>query len=178
MENEYAKLVQKSAEMNWCVQIYCTTCGSMEFRQSLREISNNDYSKLVKLLSDLNIQEYTQLRNWDECLRLAFHDLPFSFLRAEVLSNWLLIINENIRFADWNLFYFVRYLSKENNVRNEWISKCIVLAIKTQDESLIESLVWTLGSSVSEDKTLLELAKSKSASSTKIRNALFNVSTY
>jgi hypothetical protein len=39
MENKFAQLVQKSSELNWCVQIYCTTCGAMDFRNSLKEIS-------------------------------------------------------------------------------------------------------------------------------------------
>ncbi|MBA3632043.1 MAG: hypothetical protein H0W58_04410 [Acidobacteria bacterium] len=176
MENQFAQLVQKSADLNWCVQIYCTTCGAMDFRNSLAEISQNDGSKLVEILSELDIEEFTQLQNWGECLRLAFYDLRFPFLQTEILTEWLPKINDNIRFTDWILFYVVRYLPDNNEVRNAWISKCADLAVESQDESSIESLIWTLRADLPKFKELSEIVKRLSSNSPKIKRTIVTTS--
>ncbi len=176
MENQFVQLVQKSSKLNWCVQISCTTCGAMDFRNSLKEISQNSDSKLVEILSELNIEEFKQLQNWGECLRLAFYALRFPFLQTEVLAKWLPKINDNIRFADWILFYFVRYLPEISEVRETWISKCADLAVDSQDESLIESLIWTLRSDLLKFKELSEIVKRLSSNSLKIKRATVTTS--
>jgi len=174
MENQFAQLVQKSAELNWCVRIYCTTCGSMDFRNSLKEITENSGSKLANHLYDLKIEEYTRLQNWDECLRLAFHELGSQSLQTQVLYNWLSSINKNIRFADWNLFYFVRHLPDDSPIKNEWVSKSIYLALDTEDESLIETLIWTLRADIAKFEQLKQVAIAKSLFSSKIKRAMIN----
>lgn len=176
MMNQFARLVKTSAELNWCVQISCTTCGAMDFRKSLQEISQNDPSKLIQILSDLDIAEFIKLQNWGECLRLAFYDLRFPFRQAEILSEWLPDIEDHIRFADWNLFYFVRYLPENNEVRDSWISKCADLAVDSQDESLIESLVWTLRSDLTKFKKLSETVTQRGNYSPRIKRAIIETS--
>lgn len=148
----------------------------MDFRNSLKEISENDSSKLVEILSELNIEKFTKIQNWGDCLRLAFYDLRFPFLQTEILSNWLPILNDNIHFADWILFYFARYLSENNETRKAWISKCIEVAVKSQDESLTESLIWTLRSKIENFDGLFESIEGLKTYSPKINRAFGEIS--
>src|SRR4051812_15682534 len=100
MNNEFAHLVKKASELNWCTQIYCTTCANGEFRQSLKQIGGGDSFELAQALADLNIDEYTSLRNWDDCLRIAFLHLPFPGQHEKILNSWIPKLDRNIRFAD------------------------------------------------------------------------------
>src|SRR5688572_11933413 len=120
MPNEFAQLVQKAAELNWCTRIYCTTCGNGEFRKSLTAMGDGIGFRLADALSALDINEYTRLKNWDDCLRIAFLHLPFPPQREKVLTRWLTQLDLNIRFADVVLFYVVRYLPSDENVRQGW----------------------------------------------------------
>jgi hypothetical protein len=63
----------------------------------------------------------------------------------QLLTDWGKNPNVPIRFLDWILYYVVRPMSPNRAVRATWIERCLVVARATQDESLIESLIWTLG---------------------------------
>src|SRR5947209_6249183 len=146
MVNEFAQLVETAAASDWCTRIYCTTCGNGEFRKSVTAIGDGIGFGLSDALADLDISQYTTLRNWDDCIRIAFLHLPFPPQREKVLMRWLPQLDLNIRFADVVLFYVVRYLESDDPVRQAWISSCAKLAVKSNDTSLVESLVWVLGS--------------------------------
>jgi len=173
MESVFAQLVEKAAELNWCARIYCTTCGSRDFRDALEQIAGDGGFGLVEPLSSLEVKSYVGLRDWDDCLRIAFLHLPFPGQRERVLTAWLENLGENIHFADVVLFYLVRALPSKSELRESWTSACASLACASKNESLIESLVWTLRSDVSNHADLFGLAQELSASSFKVRRALF-----
>lgn len=172
MNNEFAQLVKKASELNWCVRIYCTTCGNKEFRNALEQIGCGNSFEFVQKLADLDIKEYVGLRGWDDCLRIAFLYLPFPGQHEKVLNAWIAKLDGEIRFADVVLFYVVRTLPLGKEVGKSWISACIALATPSKDESLVESLVWVLRSELSLYEALLNLAKNMSATSFKVRRAL------
>ncbi|MDB4712367.1 hypothetical protein OAF35_06820 [Verrucomicrobiales bacterium] len=63
-------------------------------------------------------------------------------------------------------------------IRNKWIDECKRLAIMTENESLLESLIYTLGTSIGDDKELREVIDRKLTDSEKIKRAFWaNVST-
>ncbi len=78
----------------------------------------------------------------------------FLFCSPKFFPNGCLKLTTTFVLPIWNLFYFVRYLSESSEVRDSWITKCADLAVQSQDESLIESLIWTLRSNLSNYKQL------------------------
>ena len=127
---------------------------------------------LVEPLCSLEVSSYTRLRDWDDCLQMAFMHLPFPGQREKILEAWLEKVNDSIRFADVVLFYILRALPSKMKVRESWIEACASLACRSKDESLVESLAWTLRSDISERPGLFQVAKELSASSFKVRRAL------
>ncbi len=172
MNNEFAQLVEKAAEMNWCTKIYCTTCLNSDFRRRLEQLAGGTGFGLVEPLCSLEVRNYTRLRDWDDCLQMAFMHLPLPEQREKILEAWLEKVNDNIRFADVVIFYIVRSLPSKMKVQKSWIEACASLACRSEDESLVESLAWTLRSDISKHPDLFQIAKALSASSFKVRRAL------
>ncbi|MBC7929889.1 MAG: hypothetical protein H7Z38_04905 [Rubrivivax sp.] len=172
MNNEFAQLVKKASELNWCTQIYCTTCANGEFRKDLKQLGGGNSFELAQVLADLDIDEYSWLRDWDDCLRIAFLHLPFPGQHEKILSSWIPKLNKNIRFADVVLFYIVRSLPFGIETSRAWISACVNLAVNSKDESLVESLVWVLRSELPKYDGLIHTAKHLSATSFKVKRAM------
>jgi hypothetical protein len=176
--NEFAQLVEKASELSWCTQIYCPTCAKGEFRKSLKQIGGKNSFELAQALTDLDIDEYTKLRNWDDCLRIAFLHLPFPGQHEKILNSWIPKLDRNIRFADVVLFYIVCSLPFGKEVSRAWISACVDLATSFKDESLIESLIWVLRSDVAKHEELLRMAQDLSATSFRVKRALMDTSNF
>jgi hypothetical protein len=170
MANEFTELVRLAGKSRWCTSLYCTTCGNGEFRSRLAALDNGFGGRLSNLLSELDLNEYTTLGDWLDCLRLAFIHLPFAPQRDAALKNWLPYARTNVRFADGVLFYIIRYVSGE--IRESWIASCVDLAIESKDTSLIESLVWVVHSDLTRYPDLVDVAHNLAATSAKVRTAL------
>jgi hypothetical protein len=108
------------------------------------------------------------LSNWQDCLRVTFTDLQPQ-VQGRVLIAWLDAVGEDVGFADFVLFYLVRPLLFQPDVKEAWIRRGIQLALTTLDESLVETLVWTLGKGVRDHPPLFEAVQKHS--SPKIRHA-------
>ena len=145
MNNEFIKAVKEACNKGYCIKMFCTTCGSREFRQMLQDIdkNNNDNKGLENALARIHPQELTLLKNWDDALRIALYDISYSHLEG-ILFNWLNIMDQSIRFTDYVTYYIVKNLSKDNQLWIAWVNKGIVIAQNTEHESFIESLVWTI----------------------------------
>ena len=74
----------------------------------------------------------------------------FNFHIAEIMVNWLDIMDESIIFTDYVTYYIVRGLSKDSQLWIDWIDKGIVIAQNTKHESFIESLVWTISDRIND----------------------------
>jgi hypothetical protein len=84
-----------------------------------------------------------------DALRLALDELQAPSLKERVLTAWLPRLDQHIPLADLVLFYYVRhgalFAPMSLEVLQQWLRKCVNLASHTRDESLVESLVYTLG---------------------------------
>ena len=172
MPNEFAELVKVAGSQRWCTDIYCTTCGNRQFFHALVQLDDGIGTRLTDLLANLDLGEYIRLRKWADCLRIAFLHLPFPPQRERVLNTWLPFADTNARFADEVLYYIVRHLPTQNSVRNAWVSSCAELAIGSKDASLVESLVWVLGSDLRNYPDLLHVATDLRMTSPKVQTAL------
>ncbi|MFM7729180.1 MAG: hypothetical protein ACKO7B_20950, partial [Flavobacteriales bacterium] len=76
----------------------------------------------------------------------------------EILMHWLRPQGMALRMFDVILFQFVRY-SKDEQVRDAWVKRCIQLAQATQDISLIETLLVVVNQRLPEYPELMELIR-------------------
>ncbi len=153
---------------------YCTTCGSREYRNALKELSAPLGGGLADALADIDLQEISLLPNWQDALLVAIMDLPISQQVEDVLEAWLPEISGHIVFADLILYKIVRYMRKNNATRNKWIDRCIDIAINSRNFSFIESLLLVLRRDAWDYPKLIAIAKEYSYSSTQMDRVLRN----
>jgi hypothetical protein len=172
--NLFLKTLRQAIEENWCVQPYCTTCGARDFRSALRAAGSKLGGPLADALVNVDLVELVSLPKWDDAIEVAFRDLPLPGLATSLLESWLHRAEENIRFFDFVLYKLVRYLPEEQPVRAQWIAKGIALAIKTEDFSLVESLILSLRGKALQYEQLMRLAKQFAKNSKQMRRVLRN----
>ncbi len=56
MHNQLSTLLNTARANNWCTRLYCTTCGSHEFRSELRKIERD---VLIRQLSELDQSHFS-----------------------------------------------------------------------------------------------------------------------
>lgn len=171
MTNKFSEIVQKAQKLGWCTIPYCTTCGNLEIRNEFRKISEDGGFELSNQLAQLSPSEIVNLPNWEDYIRLAFIEILLPGPKEKILEAWILKLDEEIYFADVVLFYIIRSFPLEMTITKDWINKCILLAINFKNESLIESLIWSLKKNVSDYPSLKDIAMNMTAS-VKIKKAL------
>jgi len=143
--NRFLSLLQLAGRNRWCTKPYCTTCGASDFRAALRELD----TELTDELASLDLSALEDTVDWDDALRLALDQLQNPEKKDQVLTAWLPQLDRHIRLADIVLFYYVRrgalFAPMSIEILQQWLAKCVTLASQTGDESLVESLVYTLG---------------------------------
>ena len=128
--------------------------------------------RLAAELLDLPISEFVKLKYWEGHLRTAFYALRDVDLQAAVLQRWVESPLEDVRFVDVVIFRFIRHSHLYTPIGDAWIRTAIELAEQTKDWSLVETLVWTLGRSISEHQAFASLARELSQQSPSILKAL------
>ncbi|MFZ4858176.1 MAG: hypothetical protein ACOYL3_17445 [Desulfuromonadaceae bacterium] len=143
--NRFLKILESARDNKWCMNLYCTTCGATEFRSAMKQLGDG----LADELASLDLSVLTEMPNWDETIRLVLDDIRKAELMDRVLTAWLPQLDRNIRMADLILFYYVRRgainAPMSIEVLQRWREKCVELAVQTGNESLVESLIYTLG---------------------------------
>jgi hypothetical protein len=168
--NDFTELVKLTTRSRWCISLYCTTCGNMEFRTRLAALDNGLGGPLSNLLASLDLDELTRTGAWLDCLRIAFMHLPFAPQRDGLLKAWQPYGRTNVRFADGVLYYIIPYSG--DDVRESWIASCVDLALETKDASLVESLIWVLRSDLPRYQKLMNEAHLLTETSPKVQTAL------
>lgn len=173
--NPFLQILRKAKENGWCVDLYCTTCGAMNFRSALREVGGEFGGPLADALSDVDLDELTSMPNWEDAIQIAVRDLPLSGQATALLESWLERAHQNLRFFDVVLYRLVRYLPMDHPVREEWIAKGVSIAEEMNDFSLIESLILMLRKNALQYSKLMSLAIVFAKESKQMRRVLRNV---
>jgi len=167
--------LRKAVAKNWCLNPNCTTCGAMEFRSALREIRGDLGGPLADALAVLvDADELMSLPGWESGLEIAVRDLPLPRQATSVLECWLSRSDQNLRFFDFVLYRFVRYLPDDQPIKTRYVSKAISLANETLDFSLVESLILTLRHAALAHNDLIAIAKAFATKSAQMRRVLRN----
>ncbi len=157
MPTTFPEAVRQAAVNHWCVRPWCTTCANHDFRRALESLDDGTGERLTTELSSMNLADYTTIRDWDDAVRVTFLRLPWPGQRERVLDAWLAQPDAPIRLIDLALYHIVRHYG-DCDLRRRWISACIERALATRDGSLTESLLWTLGSAITVEPRVVELA--------------------
>lgn len=147
--NAYIDLLQQAHDKKWCIQEFCTTCGSMDFRNAAKKLAQQEDNQLASALAALDLSELYTFKNWGTSLNLALDVIGKAEEMDRVLTAWLPQLDQHIRIADHILFYYVRkgalFAPMSIDMLEQWRDKCIELAVRTRDVSLVESLICTIG---------------------------------
>jgi hypothetical protein len=174
--NSFTEILEYANQHDWCVKPYCTTCGAHEYRDSLHELSLETNNGLVVSLSMTDVSCLLKYSNWDDAVRIALMEIKSAENMDCVLKSWMSSIHKNIKLADIVLFYHVRrgavFAPMSVEVHKDWTGKCVELAIRTKDESLLESLIYTLQKDVKEFEGLQLAIDAAIIGSRKIQLAL------
>ena len=145
MKNEFIVAIEEAISKGYCMKVFCTTCGSGEFRKMLADIDKDSpvNPKLEIALSQIKPQELIKFEDWNDALKIALYDISNLHV-DEIIVNWLDIMDESIIFTDYVTYYIVRGLSNDTQLWIDWINKGIAIAQNTKNVSFSESLVWTI----------------------------------
>jgi hypothetical protein len=165
----------KAREQRWCTKPYCTTCGAIDYRKSLKNLAGPLGEGLANALADINPQDLISIPDWQDAILVAVIDLPIASQVEGVLKVWLPKITDNTFFADFVLYKIVRNLPANNETRNRWIESCMALALSTRNFSLTESLILVLRHNALNYPDLIAIASEYAKTSAQMRRVLLNV---
>ena len=172
----FEEIVGLAEQNRWCVQLYCSTCRSHRFREELRKLSEEYGGSIANVLCASNLDDLRMFTNWDDAVHVALNEINEASDMDKVLKTWIQGLNSNIMLADLILYYFVRrgaiFAPMSTAVLKEWTDECKKLAVNSKNESLLESLIFTLGKEIYDDQELMETIKTASKDSVKIQRAL------
>jgi hypothetical protein len=171
-ENSFLEAVALARANRWCTSPSCTTCGAHEFRRALLKGGRH---KLAEALATVDLEKVQRRLDWRDSLRLALDHLDSAELKDQVLTAWYPQLREQISIADFVLFYYVRrgalFAPMSVELLKQWRDRCVELACESRDESLLESLIYVLGSAYHQNPALAAVVESKAATSLKVRKA-------
>ncbi len=147
IEAAFARIIDKKYCIGMDGMGHCGTCGCMDAYKEL-ELIGDITEEFLK--TDINKLGEIDLNSDNKHRKVVLHSglilflfNRFDFDKEKVLAYWLdTLDDEQIKFFDYILFYVVRRM-KKCEIREKWINKCIVLAEKTSNFSLQESLFYT-----------------------------------
>jgi hypothetical protein len=152
-----------------CTKPTCTTCGAGPYQELMRQAAGSG-----AFLRDLEKVDALVWQRFDEprgAVAFALAALPGPEARASVLEAWL------VRDLPSWLYDSVAYdVLRTQDVlpltRERWVSMAEKLACVDRNESLVETLLWLLGSEAREREALMRLAEELAETNPRVRKAL------
>ena len=171
----FDELLQHAAENKWCVQTFCTTCGSTDFRKALESSISENEEAFVQSTCEFQFDRISSYHEFTAAVYHVFNQLRSSDGHFKILDYWIERPDLPVRVADYLFFYIVRSYSRSETGKR-WLSKCIELAEKEKDISLTETLILSLRSRAQNHESLILLATELSTQSKKISNLIVKFS--
>jgi hypothetical protein len=136
------------------------------------QICHQSIADLQSVLASLDLDQFTAYKYWYNMLRITVMDHRKSFDWGIILQAWLPFALQHIRFADVVLYHIAARARSDRETRNEWITACVDLALRTKYAPLLESLVRILGPKAANYQNLVETALELSPRNKLLRGAL------
>jgi len=109
-------------------------------------------------MRNYNLRKVENIRKFVDTVNSTLMCWEVQVQMDEILMHWLRPQGMALRMFDVILFEFVRY-SKDEQVRDAWVKRCIELARVKQDVSLIETLLVVVKQRLPEYPELITLIK-------------------
>lgn len=190
MSNSFLEVLAEAEERRWCFTPFCG-CYAPRFRSAVESIND-----LQAAFETMDLHELTSHGRWCNAVRIAAIDRrqrsnsnsrSRGFSDAvrtgaihcgqaldwdSILSLWLSFARTHVRFADLVFYHLVRRVPCRRETRNNWLDTCIELARRTQNTSLVESLIYVLGIEIMQYPDILKHAITESSRCGLLRTAL------
>jgi hypothetical protein len=173
MDNAFIRVVETAKASRWCTKWLCSTCGSRAYREALSAIAGplGIGGELADALSSLEPRLLRHAhQGWADCLRIALFDIGLG--REGILESWLSRGLNDVRFVDHVLFDTVRFLPRGSAMRSRWVAHAKEIAASVSDPSLVESLLWSEGAAILEDRAFSKLAEAEAQQSPAVARAM------
>jgi len=139
------------ATQSMCTKIFCTTCGSGEFRMAAidkaAQIIENAGLPFVGesiigiLMYRLPLASLGRRWRVREAIQVLFYTrIPIEDWER-CLQAWLPDIHEDEDVTDWVLYRLVSCLPPHSPVRAQWVKACMKFAVEQRHSSILESLL-------------------------------------
>lgn len=139
-----------------------------------RKVGLVDSTRSVELerrMAGCELSMWYSINEFESVLRHLLLKLP-SRARDAVLHAWLPKIDGHLRIADVIVFQIIRNGYASSTLADLWIYRAIKMAMETEDPSLVESLLYTLGDRSSEQADFVKIAISLAHRNMKVRRAV------
>jgi len=170
-----ASVLNEAIRARWCTRVVCTTCGAGSYRKVLAEARQEDPMGFAEALASRPFECWLQFADCRGAVFHALNALGGSHPVSQVLERWMTRPETPTWLLDAVLFDIVRTGRAESPIREVWLDRALQAAEVTQDGSLVESLVYTLGGTTREHISLLGLAERLAASQPRVAKALRHV---
>jgi uncharacterized protein with HEPN domain len=85
MENAFLELLMRAEQENWCTKALCTTCGALDYRNSLKEIEREIRIEAIANM-DLRVLEHNV--DWQMATNIALWELADGETMTRILDSW------------------------------------------------------------------------------------------
>ena len=129
--------------------------------------------ELVHFIANINISSLQDSSNWKDAILMSLEVISMNGGDGidRVLKSWIPSLEENIELADMVLYYGF-WMTDE--VLDHWVEECKRLAIITENESLLESLIYRLGVRIKDDESLKKVIDKKLTESERVKRAFWS----
>lgn len=96
-DNAFLDLLEK----DYCTQMYCTTCGCMDFRRTAKDLGDELFISMMALPEET----LKSCNNYIESVNIAIRCIPDVAKRVQLLKHWPTVFKE-LEFSSYNGFRF------------------------------------------------------------------------
>lgn len=151
------EVLEKVRADRLCTKTGCTTCGAWPYRKLLREAAAGGDGFMAEL-SELTPDAWSECEEPRGAVAFALEALASPQARATVLEHWLERSPIPTWLYDSVVFDVLRRQAVAEPGRAKWLDAAVAAALQTHSSSLVESLLWLLGSAATDRSGLIDLA--------------------
>jgi hypothetical protein len=146
-----------------------------QFRDALRARGLANPTAMVASLEHMTLSEWYRVQHVGGAIGIAFAMLADRTQVDAVLASWRSRITGHVRLIDSVVFHLVRRGLPSGSGADAWLGLARAEALRSRDPSLLETLVYALGTSVVSDPHLFDAAQAQRRGYSPLHRALDRV---
>jgi hypothetical protein len=158
VENPIEAALREAGAKHWCTKAMCTTCGATPFRERIAQGALAAHETLAEALIGMDLSAWYAVEHVGGAIALVFGRLADIGTVDEVLADWRSRVEGHTRIIDSVVFHLLRRGLMSEPEGAAWLTIARAEALATFDPSLLETLAYALGSSMTSDRELMAAA--------------------